>query len=106
LSPIEPHEGASGGSGRRDDSRNFAIVTGIANGGDRQSDDRAEVNDGRAIETSSGQGPDRALRSQRRVASGRLTIEEIADLPAPGPARNASRWTKPLVVYDFPSVKE
>ena len=45
-------------------------------------------------------------RRQRRVASAGLTAEESADLLALGQAAQCERWIKPLVVYDFRSVKE
>jgi hypothetical protein len=101
-----PLEDGRGGPGRTDDPRTVAIVAGITNGSDRQGDGGAKVDGGRAIETSSGEGADRARRRQRQVASAGLTAEEIADLLAPGPAAQCERWIKPLVVYDFRSVKE
>jgi hypothetical protein len=58
-------------------------------------DGGAKLDDGRAIETSSGEGPDRARRRKRRVASADLTAEEIADLLEPGSAAR-ERWIKPL----------
>ena len=69
--------------------------------GDRQGDGGAKVDDGRAVETSSGEGPDRARQRQRRVASAGLNAEEIADLLAPCSAPQCERWIKPFVVYDF-----
>jgi hypothetical protein len=71
------------------------------NGGDRQGDGGAKVDDGRALETSSSEGPDRARRRQRRVASAGLTAEKIADLLAPGPAAPCERWIKPLASTSF-----
>ena len=41
-----------------------AIVAATTNGGDRQGDGGAKVDDGRAVETSSGEGPDRARQRQ------------------------------------------
>ena len=91
---IQPPEGASGGKGRRDDPQAPAVVAGNANGGDRQGDGGAKVDDRRAAEAPSGEGPGRARR--RRVASAGLTAEEIADLLKPGPAAQCERWVKPL----------
>ena len=76
---------------------------------ERQRSPRRRRREGRRrtrIETSSGEGPDRARRRQRRVASAGLTAKEIGDLLAPGTAAQCERWIKPLVVYDFRSVKE
>ncbi len=89
-------EGASGAASRRDDPQAPAVVAGDANGGDRQAGGDAKVDDGRAAEAPSGEGPDRARRCQRRVASAGLTAEEIADLLAPGSASPCERWVKPL----------
>jgi hypothetical protein len=50
---------------------------------------------------SSREGPDRARRRQRRVASAGLTAEEIADLISPGPASPCERWIKPLASTSF-----
>jgi hypothetical protein len=88
---IKPPEGASGGKGRRDNPGVVAIVAGVANGGDRQGDGGAKVDDGRATEAPSGEGPGRARRRRRRVASAGLTAEEIADLLAPGSASPCER---------------
>ena len=56
----------------------------------------SEIDNGRAVETSSGEGPDRARRRQRRVARAGLTAEEIADLLEPSPVTRCERCIKPL----------